>query len=349
MRALTVTPKVPNSVQLEEFNVPSSELGAVLVRAVALGICGTDHEIVQGDYGQAPPGHQRLIIGHESLGRVEDAPAASGLSKGDLVVGIVRHPDPVPCANCAVGEWDMCRTDQYTEHGIKALDGYGSEFYRLSPEYVVRLDPRLGILGVLVEPTTIVAKAWEHTERIGERARWTPRRVLVTGAGPVGLLAALLGAQRGLEIHVLDRATDGPKPALVHDLGGTYHASFDDVGHDYDIVMECTGAASVIVEAVQRTAADGITCLAGVSHSAQETIDIGELNREIVLGNRVIFGSVNANRRHYQAAIDALAKADAAWLHRVVARRVPLDRWREAFEVRDDDVKTVVVFSPDVS
>lgn len=345
MRVLTVTPRVAGSIQLERFNVPGADRGAVLVRAVALGVCGTDHEIIAGDYGDAPPGHARLIIGHESLGTIEDAPAGSGFAKGDLVVGVVRQPDPVPCANCGAGEWDMCRNDQYTEHGIKSLDGYGSEFYRLAPDFVVRLDHSLGLLGVLVEPTSIVAKAWEHTERIGRRARWTPRRLLVTGAGPVGLLAALLGSQRGLDIHVLDRAAGGPKPALVRDLGATYHASIDDLGRDFDIVMECTGAAAVIVEAVHRTAADGIVCLAGVSHSAMKTIDIGALNRDIVLGNRVVFGSVNANRRHYEAAIDALQHADASWLHRIVARRVPLDRWSEAFDPREDDVKTVIQFA----
>src|SRR3954463_5431779 len=131
MRALTVTPRVADSVQLEEFKIPASERGAVLIRAAALGICGTDHEIIEGEYGDAPPGHERLIIGHESLGVVEEASATSGLARGDLVVGIVRQPDPVPCENCAVGEWDMCRNDRYTEHGIRSLDGYGSEFYRL--------------------------------------------------------------------------------------------------------------------------------------------------------------------------------------------------------------------------
>lgn len=344
MRALTVTPLVEGSLQLEEFEIPSPDRGEVLVSAVALGICGTDHEIMHGDYGQAPPGHKRLILGHESLGRIEDAPAGSKLTIGDLVVGIVRRPDPVPCENCAVGEWDMCRNDRYTEHGIKGLDGYASEFWRLDSDFVVPLDPKLGLLGVLVEPTSIVAKAWEHTERIGARARWSPKRLLVTGAGPVGLLAALLGSQRGLEIDVLDRTMEGPKPDLVRTLGASYHATIDTLRTDYDIVMECTGAASVIVDAVQRTEADGIVCLAGVSHSAQKTIDIGELNRQIVLGNRVIFGSVNANRRHYHAAIDALSKADPQWLHGLITRRVPLDHWRDAFAHQDDDVKVVIEF-----
>lgn len=344
MRALTVTPLVKDSLQLEEFAIPAAECGAVLVRALALGICGTDHEIVRGDYGEAPPAHQRLILGHESLGRVVEAPLGSNVMEGDLVVGVVRQPDPVPCENCAVGEWDMCRNGLYTEHGIKGLDGYGSELYRLDPNFVVPLDARLGLFGVLVEPTSIVAKAWEHAERIGHRAHWSPKRLLVTGAGPVGLLAALLGSQRRLEIDVLDRAATGPKRELVRRLGASYHTSTDTLRTDYDVVMECTGAAPLIVDAIRRTAADGVACLAGVSHTAQTTIDIGTLNREIVLGNRVIFGSVNANRRHYQAAIDALSNADPAWLHGLITRRIPLDRWQDAFVQHDDDVKVVIEF-----
>jgi len=86
----------------------------VLVETLAVGVCGTDLEIISGAYGWAPPGHDRLVLGHESLGRVLDAPAGAAVVAGDLVVGIVRRPDPVPCANCAVGEWDFCRNGKYT-------------------------------------------------------------------------------------------------------------------------------------------------------------------------------------------------------------------------------------------
>ena len=196
----------------------------MLVDGLALGICGTDVEIIRGEYGFAPEGAERLVLGHESLGRVRECPDDSGLSPGDLVVGIVRRPDPVPCACCARGEWDFCRNGRYTERGIKELHGYGSERWRIEPEFAVRLDAGLEDVGVLLEPTSVVAKAWEQIERIGGRACFDARRVLVTGAGPIGLLAALLAAQRGYEVHVLDRVTEGPKPELVQRLGGTYHA-----------------------------------------------------------------------------------------------------------------------------
>ena len=145
------------------------------------------------------------------------------MAAGDLVVGIVRRPDPVPCGNCAVGEWDFCRNGQYTEHGIKSHDGYCSERYRLHPEYAVKIDPGLGALGVLLEPTSVVAKAWEQVDRIGGRAHWDPQNVVVTGAGPIGLLAAMIGVQRGLEVHVFDQVTTGTKPDLV--AGARRHAT----------------------------------------------------------------------------------------------------------------------------
>lgn len=342
MRALTVQPGVANSLQLEEFRVPGPERGSVLIRGVALGVCGTDRDIIAGAYGDPPPGHKRLIIGHESLGRVEDAPPESGLRAGDLVMGVVRTPDPVPCENCAAGEWDMCRNGLYTEHGIKSLDGFGSEWYRLAPAYVVRVDQSLGILGVLTEPASILAKAWEHIERIGERAHWSPRRVLVTGAGPVGLLGALLSVQRGLEVHVVDRATEGLKPELVREIGGTYRTDLPDEA-GFDVILECTAATEVVGKVMNLTAPNGILCLTGVSNpGAQSAIDLGAWNRDVVLGNRVVFGSVNANRRHYAAATQALAAANHDWLHRLLTRRVPLDQWRTAFERQPTDIKTVI-------
>jgi glucose 1-dehydrogenase len=346
MRALTVEPGTPSSIRLEEVASPPSSDGAVLVRALALGICGTDREIDEGKYGWAPPGEKRLILGHESLGLVEEAPSSSGLRRGDLVVGIVRRPDPVPCAACAAGEWDMCRNGQYTERGIKERNGYGSEQFRVEPNFLIKLDPSLEKLGVLLEPTSVVAKAWEQVGRIGSRASfWQPRVALVTGAGPVGLLAALIGVQRGFEVHVLDRVGEGLKPTLVRDLGATYHVG--DLGAlEPDIVIECTGASAVVLDVIQRVAPDGIVCLAGVSATGHKIdVDVGALNRGIVLKNDAVFGSVNANRRHYRDAADALAKADKAWLARVINRRVPLSRWQEALEQRADDVKVVLDFS----
>jgi glucose 1-dehydrogenase len=344
MRAITLDPGTPDSAELEDVPEPDPGDGAVLVDGVALGICGTDAEIVRGDYGEAPPGADRLILGHESLGRVADAPEASGFAPGDLVVGIVRRPDPVPCPSCAAGEWDFCRNGRYTERGIKALHGFGSERWRIEPDFAVKLDPALGLLGVLMEPTTIVAKAWEQIDHMLGRATIALERVLVTGAGPIGLLAGLLARQRGYELTVLDRATDGPKPELVRALGGAYHSGpLTDLDPRPDIVIEATGATQVVLDAIVHNAADGIVCLTGISPSGYQIgLDAGDLNRHIVLENDLIFGSVNANRRHYEAAAAALAQADKEWLGRLITRRIPLDRWNEALEREQHDIKVVV-------
>src|SRR5437588_1410843 len=184
MRAITVQPGRANSAQLEEIAEPPPSEGSLRVRARALGVCGTDREIVSGEYGWAPPGERRLVLGHESLGVVEEAPNGSGFVRGDLVVGIVRRPDPVPCPACAVGEWDMCRNGRYTERGIKERHGYGPERYRVEPEFVVKIDPILGRLGVWLEPASTVATAWGHTSHVGQRSRWWhPPTLLATGAG----------------------------------------------------------------------------------------------------------------------------------------------------------------------
>ena len=347
MRAVTVVPKKAGSAELSDIPEPPPEDGALLIEAVAVGVCGTDEEIVGGGYGWPPPGRERLVLGHESLGRVLEAPTGAGFEVGDLVVGIVRHPDPVPCINCAVGEWDMCRNGRYTEHGIKEVDGFLRERYRLEPDRAVKVDPKLAELAVLMEPTTIVAKAWEHLDRIGSRARWEPHRVLVTGAGPVGLLAAMLGVQRKLEVHVVDKVTDGPKPDLVRTLGAHYHAGSIGGGDDepYDIVVEATGVGELAFQALAHTGPNGVVALTGIS-SADRTFPVESelIGEDMVLKNIALFGSVNANRRHYEQAAAALDAADRDWLRSVITRRVPLDRWADAIARQPDDVKTVISF-----
>ena len=344
MKALTVIPLSAGSARLDDVPEPAESEGAVLVETLAVGVCGTDIDIVSGAYGWAPPGRERLVLGHESLGRVLDAPAGGDLHPGDLVVGIVRRPDPVPCGNCAVGEWDFCRNGQYTERGIKERDGYCSERYRIEPDFVVKVDSAIGPAGVLLEPASVVAKAWEQADRIGSRAHWAPKRALVIGAGPIGLLAALIGRQRGLEVDVLDQVTSGPKPGLVAALGATYHTgAVHETGDSPDVVIECTGVGSLVFDAMGHVASGGVVCLTGVSSGGRSIdVDAGTLNRSMVLENESVVGSVNANRRHYQAGADALASADRAWLDALVSRRVPIDRWSEALERQPDDVKVVI-------
>lgn len=347
MRALAITPGEANSAGVRDVPEPPNSDGSILVQALELGICGTDFELISGDYGWAPPGSDFLVLGHESLGLVEDAPLGSGFVKGDLVVGIVRRPDPVPCIACGQGEWDMCRNGRYTERGIKERNGFGSQLWRIEPEYAIKIDSGLRSVAVLTEPTSVLAKAWDQIERIGARSVWQPRTLLVTGAGPIGLLAAMLGHQRKLEVHVLDRVTDGPKPDLVRQLGGTYHSGeVKDVGFKADLIIECTGVAPVVKQCMSQLAGNGILCLAGVSsHGQPQSMDIGGINREMVLDNIVIFGSVNANRRHWELAEQALLKADKTWLQKLISRREPLNHWQNAIQRQPHDIKVVIDFT----
>jgi len=192
-----------------------------------------------------------------------------------------------------------------------------------------------------------VAKAWDHIERIGRRAAWAPETVLITGAGPIGLLAALLSVQRGYQTYVLDLVTEGRKPDMVRRLGATYVHRGDlvEAASEADIVIECTGHIQMLLEAGPQHVRYRIICLTGVSATgAETTVDPGLLNRNMVLQNSVIFGSVNANRDHYVMAAGALAQADSGWLADLITRRVPLDQWADAYARQPDDIKTILVF-----
>jgi len=348
MRAITVIPGRQGSVAITDAPEPPPGDGPVLVETRAIGICGTDLEIINGDYGWAPPGQERLIIGHESLGRVAEAAPETGFAAGDLVVGIVRRPDPAPCPPCAAGDWDMCTNGNYTERGIKARHGFASERYRIHPEYLVAVDPALGNLGVLLEPATVVAKAWDHIEKIGARATWAPEKVLVTGAGPIGLLAALLSVQRGYETCVVDLVTEGRKPEMVRRLGAAYYHTGDlaEAAGEADILIECTGFVQMLLEVGPRHTRHSVMCLTGVSSAGAEfAVDPGLLNRNMVLQNSVLFGSVNANRRHYERAAEALARADPHWLADLITRQVPIGQWADAYTRQPDDIKTVLNFA----
>ena len=344
VRALSVVPGKPETAAVTEHADPSLDEGALLVQGLLVGVCGTDIEIIQDGYGWVPPGQDRLVLGHESLGQVLEAPAGSGFAAGDLVAGIVRRPDPEPCEPCAAGQWDFCRNGKYTERGIKERNGYAATQWRVEPEFAVKLDRRLGDCGVLMEPTSVVSKAWEQSEMIAARAPFERKVALITGAGPIGLLAALLGVQRGYEVHVLDRTDAGPKPSIVHDLGATFHTgAITDIGVQPDIVIECTGYGPLAFDLTSVVAKDAVVCLAGISGGSREVpTSLNVINKQMVLENIVLFGSVNAARRHYEQAAAALAKADIGWLARLVSRKVALSDFATALTRTDDDVKVAI-------
>jgi glucose 1-dehydrogenase len=343
MRAMTVTPGKSDSATVGDVPEPPVVDGSILVEGLLTGICGTDLELVSGAFGSGRPGADHLVIGHESLGRVLEAPAGSGFTTGDLVAGVVRRPDPAPCPACARGEWDFCRNGQYTERGIKEMDGYGAERWRVDPYFAVPVPGALGDLGVLVEPASILTKAWEQVDQVGARSWFAPQHVLVTGAGPIGLLAALIARQRGYDVHVLDRVEDGPKPELVRALGGTYLTDLAQLDVVPDVVIEATGAGQLVFDCASLLPPAGVMCLAGI-HPGPATVDVqlDALVRQLVVRNAALVGTVNAGKRHYADAVDVLLAADRAWLERLITRTVPLSAWPDALVREPEDIKVVV-------
>src|SRR5262249_26049747 len=183
--------------------------------------------------------------------------------------------------------------------------------WRIEPEYAIKVDAQLGVLGVLLEPATVVAKAWEQVVAIGQRAYWEPRTVLVTGAGPIGLLAALICVQHGLDVHGLDRVTAGPKPQIVGALGATYHTTaIGDIGFAPDVIIECTGVGSVVSDSIRYVGSGGIVCLTGVGDGGSVgQMPTADAAAAAVLKNNVVVGSVNANKLHWYKGSQGAGRA----------------------------------------
>ena len=355
MKAVVVTPGSPGSGRLAEVPAPQPRDGEVLVRVYEVGLDGTDTEILQGKYGEAPPGDDYLIIGHESLGRVAKVTnGAEGLSSEDWVVAIVRRPDPLPCRNCAAGEWDMCLNGQYTERGIKGRHGFLAEFYTESPDFLVKVPAELSTVAVLLEPLTIVEKAVEQIKRIQSRLVWQPERAVVLGAGPIGLLAGMLLSLEGIEVHVYDTIERGNKRDLADAIGLNYiwageHKIGDKLAADVgpvDIVLEATGFSPLAFDAMDMVGPNGIVCLTGVSGGSRKLeVSADHLNLEMVLMNKVVFGTVNANRRHFESGVRHLKQIEARWpglLSRMITHRRQLGDIASAVQRPPGHVKTVV-------
>lgn len=352
MKAFVISPGRGGSGHVADVPDPVRSPGQALVGVLAVGVDGTDRELLQGKYGQAPAGQDYLITGHESLGRVLESPDGT-LRTGDLVVAIVRRPDPVPCLNCAAGEWDMCLNGQYTERGIKGAHGFLAERYTEDPRYLVRLPESLGTIGMLLEPCTVVEKAIDQIQRIQARLVWAPRRALVLGAGSIGTLGALLLRLQGLAVYVYSRG-DGGRGRAIAEAAGAAYISADErkLDHDLareigplDVIIEATGYSPLAFDAIDIIGPNGVVCLTGVSAGSRTLpIDSSHLNLEMVLENKLVFGTVNANRRHFEAGAAHLQSIEARWpglLQQMVTRRVPLEQF-SASDLEHGDLKVVV-------
>jgi threonine dehydrogenase-like Zn-dependent dehydrogenase len=352
--AIVITPGTADSARIGE--VPREAMGPGMVRIAvqAVGVCGTDAEIAQGLYGEAPAGRTDLVLGHESLARVTEVGAGVvGLRPGQLVVPIVRRPCAPPCAACSVGRWDECLTGRYQEHGIKGLDGFMRQEAVVAADAVVPLPDALQEVGVLTEPLTIVEKAVDQALAIHGLGAGEARRALVTGAGPVGLLGALLLVCRGLDVYVVDRRPAGsPKARLVESVGGHY---VDDSATPLeqavpqggvDIALEATGFAPLVFRAVAALGRNGVLALTGVTGGHHEiSVDVNLMNTTMVLENQAMVGSVNAARRHYRQAVQDLAALQTRFgpeLRALITERVPLRDFARAFDKSQDSIKTVI-------
>ena len=324
--------------------------GKALLRTSKIGICGTDLEIIQGAYGEAPSGSDYLILGHECQATVEEAATDSvEIKKGDLVVPTVRRPDG--CLNCQNGESDMCLTGQYKEHGIKGLHGFCSEYSVSDVNFLVPVPAELSDVAVLLEPASVAEKGVVQTFKIQERMIWEPQRALVLGTGPVGLLTALLLRIRGLDVTaVATRPKDSLKARLVERIGGTYVNATDQpitgLGK-FDLIMEETGVASLAAQAQGLLNNNGVFCLLGIYRANLATQDIGHTYDDIVLGNRITFGSVNANKRYFVNGIKDFKTIQQRFpgvLKSLFTRMVALTDYAKAYSPTKDDIKSVIDF-----
>lgn len=355
--AVVVTPGKADSARVQTVNIPQQEQDALLLRVLRVGICGTDAEICRGLYGKPPDGHEELVLGHESLVRVERATPGGKWAKGQLGVVIVRRPCPEGCPPCSHGRWDYCQTGHFHERGINGLDGFMSEFVVESPDYFVPVPDALESVGVLIEPLSIVEKAVEEAIAWYGRTGAPPQRGLVTGAGPIGLLAALVLRARGLDVWVVDRLPNRSlKAELVDAVGGHYlddhqspfeHRIPDD---GIDIAIEATGAAPLLFRALNRLGANGVLALTGVTGGHHTvSIDGDVMNTQTVLENHTMLGSVNAARTHYEAAIRDLADWQSRWgslTEKMITGRFPLQEFSRALTKGPEDIKSVVEVLP---
>lgn len=357
MRAVAVIPGNHKSLHVrDDAPDPVPTDGEALVRVLEAGVCGTDVEIHEGLYGRAPDGHPFLILGHENLGVVETSPSGSNVRAGDLVVATVRRPCPESCAPCAAGENDMCLTGHFLERGIGGLHGFMAERYAESPRYLVKIPEALRDVAVLLEPMSVVQKGIDHAFRIQQRLSWDPKAAVVVGAGPIGILAAASLRLRGFEVTVAALEPEGgAKDALLAEAGIRYVStsttpleSLAAKAGRIDLVFEATGATAVVFPAMRLLGPDGICVLSSVTGGQKSIgVDLATWNREMVLGNRVVFGTVNAGRRHFEAGVRDLETMEGrlrGWASRLITRRVPFTEAPAALVREPGDVKTVLTF-----
>ena len=330
---LVVEPGRAHSARIEDVGLPAAGPGEVQLRVLEVGVCGTDREIAHGLFGIPPDGESTLVIGHELLGVVESD--GEGFARGDLVAATVRRSCG-HCLACAESSPDSCQTGDYSERGITRLHGFAREIVSESADQLVPVPAALGRLGVLAEPTSICTRALRHARAIAGRQPWRLQRALVIGGGAIGLLTTALLRLDDVEVVTASLEAENE---LVGALGGTYVSTRDTPVSDlgtFDLVVEAAGDAQLMADSLARLRRSGVACLLGIDGREQTVqLDGRVIGVDTVLENRVVFGSVNAQRQDWLAGVDALDQARRRWqdaLESMVGLRVPLDRFQEAFD-----------------
>ncbi len=357
MKAIVAHPKTTDAARLIDLPEPALGPGQALLRSLQVGVCGTDAEILAGLYGEAPSGERRLVLGHESFCRVEDVDrGVRGVAPGDYVCAVVRRPDD--CLNCRNGEPDMCLTGNFKERGIKGLHGFLAEYVVDDPAYLVKVPARLKDIGVWVEPLSVVEKALARAFAVQRYLVWQPKRAVVLGAGPIGMLAMLLLRLRDIEVYVvaLERE-DGLKGQLAREAGATFLSAARhpvtglavELGQ-IDLIFEATGNSTVSFQALSVLGNNGVLCLTGVSagHRRLE-VPSDALNLSMVLGNKLVFGSVNANIRDWRRAVRDLGHLQRRFPHvvsRLITGRYAMQDFSRALQRGQDDIKSVIHVTP---
>ena len=335
MRALVTEPGRAHTTRVDDVPEIRALDGEVLVRTLEVGVCGTDREISEGLFGIAPEDEHELVLGHEALCIVEDD--GHGFTRGDLVTATVRRSCG-HCLPCEEESPDSCLTGDYSERGITRLHGYARELVAEDPKQLIAIPRSLGRLGVLAEPTSICERALRHARAIGGRQPWQLERALVIGAGAIGVLTTYLLRLSGVEVVT---ASLEPRNELVGQSGAQYVSTRDtelpELG-TFDLVVEAAGNASLMAQTLGLLRRSGVACLLGIDPRKQRVeLDGPTLGVDTILENRVLFGSVNAHRQDWLAAVEHLDATRRRWpdaLEQLVGLRVPLDRFEDAFAYR---------------
>jgi threonine dehydrogenase-like Zn-dependent dehydrogenase len=370
VRAVVVYPGQSRAPELTDLPAPELRSGRVRVRVLNVGVCGTDREILAGGLGSPPPGQDRLVLGHESFGQVEETRASGApFQPGDYVVATVRRGCD-RCEHCLGGMSDFCDTGGFVERGILGMDGFLADCYVEDPAYLIRVPHELRRVGVLLEPLSVVEKALQQTYatqiRVPGRpvadldpwragpSSWRARRALVLGAGPIGILSALALRLAGVaDVTIVERTRRPTKAALAGLAGVTYLPTGGGPlrallpGERFDLILEAAGAASVVVDALPLLAPNGLVCLTGIFAAGQptEALALNDLFREMVYRNQAIVTSVNSNRSYFERGVETIGRLEARWpglLAQLITRRMPMERYAEAVEPERDGVKTII-------